>query len=62
MIAAFMEATGPLTLLGAQALYLTQPFLKGALPAGHAEALARMLEEPDQARAFATLLREVPSL
>jgi hypothetical protein len=61
MIAAFLEAAGPLALLGAHALYLTQPFLKGALPAGHIEALARMLEEPDQARAFATLLREVPS-
>ncbi len=54
----FLEAAGPLATLGAQAIYLVQPFLSPILPEGHLEALAEILEEPDQTRAFALLLRE----
>jgi len=49
-----LEAGGPFTLLGAQALYFGQPFLGGE----QARALAQMLEDDEQAMAFAAFLRE----
>lgn len=53
-IAAWMlEAGAPVTLLGAQALFVARPFL-GA----QTEALAHLLEEDDEVRAFAAYLRE----
>ena len=39
--------------LGAQALYFSQPFLGGKL----SNSLARMLEEDEEAQAFARYLR-----
>jgi hypothetical protein len=57
-IASLLEAAGPLTTLGAQAIYLVQPFLSPVVPADSLEVLAAMLEEPDQTRSFAALLRE----
>jgi hypothetical protein len=56
--AALLDAIGPLSLLGAQAIYLAQPLLSPLFPGGHLSALAQLLEEPDQTRAFAALLRE----
>jgi predicted dehydrogenase len=52
-----LEAGGPLTLLGSQALYFARPFLGGE----QIEVLARMLEEDDEVLAFATYLREEAS-
>lgn len=52
-----LEAGGPLTLLGSQALYFVRPFLGGE----QIETLARMLEENDEVLAFATYLREEAS-
>ena len=52
-----LEAGGPLSLLGSQALYFASPFLGG----GQVEVLARMLEEDDEVRAFASYLREEAS-
>jgi len=58
MVAWLLEASGPLTLLGAQALYLSQPFL-GSEPV---ENLAHMLEDHQESQAFAAFLREeIPS-
>lgn len=48
-----LSAGAPLTLLGAQALYLTQPFVGGK----KIEAMARMLEDEDETQAFARFLR-----
>ncbi len=48
-----LEAGAPLTLLGAQALIASQPFL----PGGKINALAQMLEEDDETQAFVRYLR-----
>lgn len=48
-----LEAAGPLTVLGAHAVYLTQPFLGG----NKLDSLALMLEEDEETQAFARYLR-----
>jgi hypothetical protein len=54
----FLEAGGPLTLLGAQAVYLSQPFIGGK----KLDSLAQMLEEEEETQAFARYLRGEGSL
>jgi hypothetical protein len=49
----FLEAGSPLKLLGAQALYIGQPFVGG----GQLEAIAHMLEDEEETQAFANYLR-----
>ncbi len=49
-----LEAGGPYTLLGAQALYFARPFLGGE----QLDTLAHMLEENEEVLAFANYLRE----
>jgi hypothetical protein len=58
-VASLLEAAGPLTVLGAQAVYLGQPFLEEMDRRGHLPALANMLEDSTQTKAFITFLREV---
>ena len=48
-----LDAGAPVTLLGAQALFIARPFL-----GPRSDALARLLEEEDEVRAFAAYLRE----
>lgn len=48
-----LEAAAPLTVLGAQAVYLTQPFFGGK----KLDTLALMLEEDEETQAFARYLR-----
>jgi hypothetical protein len=48
-----LEAGAPLTVLGAQALYISQPFLGGKTW----NSFARMLEEGEETQAFARYLR-----
>jgi len=48
-----LEAGSPLTLLGAQMLYIGQPFVGGK----QIEAIAHMLEEDEETQAFAHYLR-----
>jgi hypothetical protein len=56
-----LEAAGPLTVLGAQALYLGGPLFRPALPDGQIDALAGLLEDQREAQAFAAFLRkEIP--
>jgi hypothetical protein len=57
-VASLLEAAGPLTVLAAQVLYVGQPLLNQAIPGSHIDAIARILEQPAQARAFASFLRE----
>lgn len=57
-VASLLESASPLGILGAQAIYLSQPLLDTWIPAGHLNALATMLEEPLQMQSFATFLRE----
>ncbi len=48
-----IEAGGPLTVLGAQAVYMSQPFIGG----NKLNSLAQMLEEDEETQAFARYLR-----
>lgn len=52
-VAWFLEAGAPLTVIGAQAIYLTQPFLGGK----QTEAIAEMLEEENESMRFLRFLR-----
>jgi hypothetical protein len=56
--ASFLEAAGPLTLLGAQVVYISQPFFEGLDQEGHMKALADMLEDTTKTNAFIEYLRE----
>jgi hypothetical protein len=58
LVAWALEAAGPLTILGAQALYLGGPLLRPALSNGQIDALASLLEDHKEALAFAAFLRE----
>ena len=51
-VAVLLEAAGPLTILGAQAVYVSQPLLNHSLSEDHLDALARLLEDSTQTRAF----------
>lgn len=59
LAASFLEALGPLTLLGAQALYLGQPFLGSFVSHRHLEAAAHILEDAEATQGFVAFLREV---
>jgi hypothetical protein len=48
-----LEAGAPLTILGAQAIYLSQPFLGGK----EWNAFAHMLEQEEEVQAFARYLQ-----
>jgi hypothetical protein len=50
------EAGAPLTVLGAQALYIGQPFLDGKRASSWG-SFAHMLEEDEEVQAFAHYLR-----
>jgi hypothetical protein len=57
-----LEAAGPLTMLGAQALHLGGPLLRPALTDAQRDALAGLLEDRNEAQAFVAFLREEVSL
>ena len=56
--AVLLEAAGPLTSLLAQVVYLSQPLLGRLVSPESMVALATMLEEPAQTKAFAEFLRK----
>jgi hypothetical protein len=58
LAAAFLEAAGPLATFGAQAVYLSQPFLRPLWPEDHWQALIALLEDSKQAEQFTALLRD----
>ncbi|UCF27696.1 MAG: hypothetical protein JSW42_13870 [Chloroflexota bacterium] len=58
LVASFLEAAGPLTLIGAQVVYVGQPILRGILPEGHLSALTGMLEDDSQRKEFVMYLQE----
>lgn len=53
-----LEAGGPLTLLGAQALYLGGPLLRPLLSETRLDDLAALLEDGEEQRAFISFLHE----
>ena len=57
-VAALLEGAGPLSMFLAQFVYFGQPFFGRALPEGHWEALARLLEDQDERRSFVGYLRQ----
>ena len=61
LVASILEAAGPLTLLGAQMVYLGQPFFNKSFLEVHFTTLARLLEDSTQTQDFVAFLREVPS-
>lgn len=58
VLASFLDATGPLSFVGAQVLYFGQPFLRPLASGKHLDEIARLLEDPLELNAFVTLLRE----
>lgn len=61
VVAALMEATGPLTVLGAQVIYLAQPVLSTFIQNRNLIALVDLLEDAEQSRIFIGYLREESS-
>jgi hypothetical protein len=57
-VAALLEAAGPLNFFLAQAVYIGQPFLRGALPDDRLQALSELFEDQEESRSFAHYLRE----
>jgi hypothetical protein len=57
-VAALLEAFGPLTVIGAQFIYISQPLLRRSLPGEHLDGLARLLEDSPTTHAFIDYLRE----
>ena len=51
-----LEAGGPINIIGAQLLYIGQPFIAPQANEGF-RALTNLLEEEGEARAFAALLK-----
>lgn len=58
----FLDAAGPLAILGAQIVYMGQPLFNGWRSSDNLQAIAQMLEDTEQRQAFVSLLREEPEL
>ena len=56
--AVLLEAGGPLKLIGAQLVFISQPIFSGLLAGEQIEALAGLLEEPEKTKTFIQFLRE----
>lgn len=56
--ASFLEASGPLNLVAAQFVYIGKPILTGLTAPENLNALATMLEDPEETSAFVAHLRE----
>lgn len=57
-----LEAAGPLTVVGAQALYAGGPLFRPALTDSQRDSLARLLEDRNETHAFVRFLREKGSV
>lgn len=57
-MASLLEAAGPLTVLGAQIIFLGEPLLGPAVPQNRIDALVKLFEEPEATRSFIEYLRE----
>ena len=53
-----LEALGPLSLLGAQLVYVGQPFIDSFFPKGYLESLANLFENPQEKQEFIAFLRQ----
>jgi hypothetical protein len=57
LVAWAMEAAGPMTLLGAQVLYLGDPLIRPVIPGLQLDELVNLLEETSETQAFVAFLR-----
>jgi hypothetical protein len=57
-VASLLEIAGSLSVLLAQILYISQPVLSGAVSSRSLQAVAQVLEDPEDRRQFIALLRE----
>jgi hypothetical protein len=55
-VAWLLDAGGPFNVIGAQLLYISQPLVTSSIGDGM-RALANLLEQEDESRAFAALLK-----
>jgi hypothetical protein len=60
-VASLLEGADPLSVLFAQVVYLSEPLLSGVASQYALRALAQVLENPVDRRAFASFLREDPA-
>lgn len=58
LAAAFLEALGPVNLLGAQLVYLSQPILSPFISQEKSQDFARILEDPSETEIFIKALRD----
>lgn len=58
IVASLLEASGPLTILGAQLAYIGQPLLTSFFHERYFSALVDLLENPEQSQLFIGYLRE----
>ena len=59
LTATILEALGPLTILGAQLVYLSQPILSPFISDDQSLDIARILEDPSETAQFIKALRMV---
>jgi len=57
LAAAFLEALGPVNMLGAQLVYLSQPILSPFISQDGSRDFARILEDPAETERFIRALR-----
>lgn len=60
-VASLLEASGSLSVLFAQVLYLSQPLLSSTVSPRSLHAFAQVLENPADRQEFVSFLREAPT-
>jgi len=61
MVAALLEAAGPLNMFMAQVVFAGHPFLSQVVPEERLTALASLFEDQQESRSFAAFIREESS-
>ena len=56
--AALLEAGGPLKIIGAQLVFISQPLFSGLFSGDRLDLIAGILEEPEKTNTFVQFLRE----
>ena len=60
-VASLLEISGSLNILVAQLIYLGQPLVSGLVSPGSLNAIAKILENPEDRSEFISFLREAPA-
>ena len=59
LTATILEALGPMNILGAQLVYLTQPVLSSFITSEQSQEFAKILEDPSETALFIKALRSI---